>query len=97
MKFIRKILGAIILLIDSLTRPRPLKRSVEDQAQVDAKTNNYTLYQFHACPFCVKVRRTLHRLNLNVQLLDAQTKKYEDELQASIFNDQSAPNFSANR
>lgn len=29
------------------------------------------LYQFHACPFCVKTRRTLHRLNVPVALRDA--------------------------
>ncbi|MCU7223279.1 glutaredoxin, partial [Pseudomonas brassicacearum] len=27
--------------------------------------------QFHACPFCVKTRRALHRLNVPVTLRDA--------------------------
>ena len=31
-----------------------------------------SLYQFYACPFCVKVRRTIHRLNLPVETRDAQ-------------------------
>ena len=29
------------------------------------------LYQFNGCPFCVKVRRTLRRLNVPVELRDA--------------------------
>ncbi|HTI17915.1 MAG TPA: glutathione S-transferase N-terminal domain-containing protein [Trinickia sp.] len=30
-----------------------------------------SLYQFHACPFCVKTRRALHRLNVPMTLHDA--------------------------
>ena len=80
MKTIRKIVGAIILFIDSMTRPRPVQRSQEDQKNVDRLTEGLSLYQFNACPFCVKVRRTLHKLNLNVQLRDAKTDKIENEL-----------------
>jgi len=38
---------------------------------VNAAAKDLTLYQFHACPFCVKTRRTLHRLNVPVALKDA--------------------------
>jgi glutathione S-transferase len=30
------------------------------------------LYQYFACPFCIKTRRALHRLNLPLELRDAQ-------------------------
>ncbi|MCP9758176.1 glutaredoxin [Aquitalea sp. S1-19] len=70
-KALRVGLGQLIVGIDFLTRPRKLKRSAAEQADVDAATASLALYQFHACPFCVKTRRTLHRLNLNVELLDA--------------------------
>jgi len=80
MKLIRKILGAIIIFIDAITRPKPLQRSEEDQRDVNRRSENLSLYQFHACPFCVKVRRTLHRLNLNVQLCDAKTEAIGNEL-----------------
>lgn len=70
-KALRLGLGQLIVGIDFLTRPRKLKRSPAEQADVDAATASLALYQFHACPFCVKTRRTLHRLNLNVALLDA--------------------------
>lgn len=70
-KALRIGLGQLIILIDLVTRPRKLRRSPEAQARVEEETAGLALYQFHACPFCVKTRRTLHRLNLPVQLHDA--------------------------
>lgn len=41
------------------------------------------LYQFEACPFCVKVRRALKRMNLNVELRDTRKNPaFEKELLA---------------
>ncbi len=71
MKFIRAILGAMILAWDALTRPRPMTRSAAEQAEVDDQTRHMSLYQFHTCPFCVKVRRQIRRLGLNIELRDA--------------------------
>ena len=70
-KALRNILGQLIIFIDFITRPRKLKRSAEAQAAVTQEASNLALYQFHACPFCVKTRRTLHRLNVPVALRDA--------------------------
>ena len=56
-KFIREALGRLIILVDLITRPRKQKRSPEAQANVEAEIGNYALYQFYACPFCVKTRR----------------------------------------
>ena len=72
MKLIRFIVGRIILLLDFLTRPSPVIRSREDQDSVDAAVTGLSLYQFKACPFCVKVRRELKRHSLNIELRDAQ-------------------------
>ena len=80
MKIIRKILGVIIIFFDAITRPKPIQRSENAQRDVDALAKNYSLYQFHACPFCVKVRRALHRLNVNIELRDAKTEDYGNEL-----------------
>lgn len=74
MKFVRWFLGRIILLVDFITTPRGIKRAPEAQAQVDAKTKNFSLYQFHACPFCVKVRRAMKRNSLNIELRDAKSE-----------------------
>lgn len=71
LKALRIGLGQLVVFVDWISRPRKLKRSPEAQAEVERATANLALYQFHACPFCVKVRRTLYRLNLPVQLRDA--------------------------
>ena len=71
LKALRIGLGQLVVFGDWISRPRKLARSPEVQAQVEQATADLALYQFHACPFCVKVRRNLHRLNLPVELRDA--------------------------
>jgi glutaredoxin len=81
MKLIRWVLGRLILAVDFLTRPKPMVREKQDQQAVDAKTAKMALYQFNACPFCVKVRRQLRRHSLNVELRDAKNNAvFKDEL-----------------
>lgn len=70
-KALRIGLGQLIIFLDFITRPRKLKRTAEAQAAVEQAASSLSLYQFHACPFCVKVRRNLHRLNLPLALRDA--------------------------
>jgi len=70
-KALRVGLGQVIVAGDLLSRPRKRQRSAGDQAQVDRAAQGLALYQFHACPFCVKTRRALHKLNLPVPLRDA--------------------------
>jgi len=71
MVVIRWILGRFILLLDFIFTPRGVKRSAEQQQSVDEQCANLALYQFAACPFCVKVRRQAKRLSLNIQTRDA--------------------------
>lgn len=81
---IRWILGRIILFVNLLTRPKKMQRSPEDQAQLDLQTAGLSLYQYEACPFCVKVRRALRRFNLNVEVRDAKRNNdYKAELEQS--------------
>ena len=70
-KALRIGLGQIIIFLDFITRPRKLKRSPQEQAQIENAAAGLALYQFQACPFCVKTRRILHRLNVPVVLRDA--------------------------
>jgi glutaredoxin len=72
LKALREGLGRLIVLIDFLTRPKPLQRDPEAQRAVDAAARDLSLYQFYACPFCIKTRRALRRLNVPVQTRDAQ-------------------------
>ncbi|WP_458129536.1 glutathione S-transferase N-terminal domain-containing protein [Pseudomonas sp. Z2-11] len=76
-KALRVGLGQLIIFIDFITRPGKKKRSAEAQAQVDQAARSLTLYQFHACPFCVKTRRALHRLNVPVALRDAKNNEQD--------------------
>jgi len=70
MVVIRWILGRIILLLDFIFTPRGVKRSAPQQAIADEQCLSLALYQFAACPFCVKVRRQMKRLSLNIELRD---------------------------
>ncbi|GGD08568.1 glutaredoxin family protein [Halopseudomonas salina] len=70
-KALRTGLGNLIIFLDFITRPRKMKRSAENQAAVEQAAAGLALYQFRACPFCVRTRRTLHRLNVPVTLKDA--------------------------
>lgn len=70
-RFLRLVLTPVILLMEQLTTPKALSRSAEDQATVDSACKNLALYQFQACPFCVKVRKEIARLGLNIELRDA--------------------------
>ncbi|MDU9036008.1 glutathione S-transferase N-terminal domain-containing protein [Pseudomonas corrugata] len=76
-KALRVGLGQLIIFIDFITRPGKKKRPADTQAQVDQAARSLTLYQFHACPFCVKTRRTLRRLNVPVALRDAKNNEQD--------------------
>jgi len=71
MAIIRWVLGSIILLLNWVSTPRGIKRNTEVQAKIDEQTSRLSLYQFAACPFCVKVRRAMKRQSLNIKTLDA--------------------------
>lgn len=73
MKFIRAVLGKIILWLDTAFSPKSMVRDAQTQSRVDEITKTYTLYQLEACPFCVKVRREIKRLGLNIKIKDVGT------------------------
>jgi len=71
-KTLRIVITPLMLLWELVTTPKGVVRSPEAQRQIDAECRNLTLYQFRTCPFCIKVRREIKRLSLNIDLLDAQ-------------------------
>ena len=82
MSLLRWLLGRIILFMDWLTRPKRPNHSPQRQAELDAQTANMALYQYAACPFCVKTRRAIHRLGLNIELRDAKNNpQFRKELE----------------
>jgi glutathione S-transferase len=50
--------------------PRVTQRDPEIQAGIDAQTASLKLYQYEACPFCVKVRRAMKRNTLSIETRD---------------------------
>jgi len=80
-KPVRWVLGQIIIFIDWVTRPKPVERTVEAQQEIDVQTKNMALYHFQQCPFCVKTRRQIRRLALNIEQRDARNDaKWNQEL-----------------
>lgn len=71
-KSIRAILGPIILFGDWITTPRGVKRPAEQQNKIDNESRQLALYEFRTCPFCIKTRRSMKRLSLNIPRFDAQ-------------------------
>lgn len=83
MVVVRWVLARIILLVDFLFRPRGVKRAPELQADLDRQTAGYALYQYAACPFCVKVRWAMQRNSLNIETRDAKRNpRFAEELVA---------------
>ena len=70
-RIIRWPLGQLVIFADWITRPSPPEISAERRAELDAQTVNMKMYQFGQCPFCVRTRRNIRRLGLDIELRDA--------------------------
>lgn len=79
MFIVRAILGALILFFNWVFTPKSIKREATEQADVDAQTQKLALYQYAACPFCVKVRRTMKRNALTIETRDAKRSEQAKE------------------
>ncbi len=75
LKAFRNGLGAIIAFVSWVIPVSKVKRTVKQQKEIDAQTENIELYQFFGCPFCIKTRRAIRRLNLNIIARDAQNRQ----------------------
>jgi glutaredoxin len=79
MAIIRLILGKLILFLNWVFPPRGIKRDPELQASIDQQTALLKLYQYEACPFCVKVRRAMKRHSLTIETRDVKRSKIARE------------------
>ena len=70
MRIIRLILGKLILFFNWVFTPRSIARDPSAQAAIDQQTASLALYQYEACPFCVKVRRAMKRQGLKIETRD---------------------------
>lgn len=71
-RLLRRLLMPFMLLYAALSKPKPMTREASAQAQVDAQCRALRLYHFSTCPFCIKVRKEIHRLALPIELANVQ-------------------------
>jgi len=80
MFIVRWILGRIILILNFIFAPKKRQRPQDEQSKIDAETELLALYEYKACPFCVKVRREMRRQGLNIATLDAKQDNHKEVL-----------------
>ena len=66
-KLLREGLGRVVIIIDWLTQPKKMQRDAAHQSRVNEAVKGMYLYQLYACPFCIKTRRAMRRLNLPIE------------------------------
>lgn len=69
---LRLALTPVMLISEKLSTPKAIARTPEEQAALDLAASKLALYQFRACPFCIKVRKEMSRLGLKIETRDAQ-------------------------
>ena len=80
-RLLRWPLAQLIIFLDRITGPTPPIRSAEEQQELDVQTSHLKLYQFQMCPFCVKIRRRIRGLGLNIETRDARNDpRWHNEL-----------------
>jgi len=71
-KWVRPVLSALILGWERMFPGRAKRlRAPAELAQLQPELQRLVLYQFPACPFCVKVRRQLRMMDLPVRIQNA--------------------------
>ena len=69
---VRLVLTPFMIAGNHLFKPKGIERDPGEQRAIDEQTHSLALYHFPACPFCIKVRRAMQRLSLDVELRNAQ-------------------------
>lgn len=72
LKLLREGIGRLVIFISFFIPIKTQSRPIDDQQCVDSATAKLSLYQFYACPFCLKTRRAFKRLGLNIETKNAQ-------------------------
>lgn len=75
MQIIRFLLGRLILFLDWITSPHPIKITSTELEVIQDKVKDMTIYEFRACPFCVRVRRFMKKNNISINTKDARRNK----------------------
>jgi len=80
MRIIRWFVGKIILALDAIFSPKVRELTMAQQKKINEASGNLALYQFEACPFCVKVRRVMKAEGIHIPLIDSTTEPGRGEL-----------------
>ncbi len=75
LRMMRQALGRMVVFADWLTRPVPMARSEQELKTLALETRGMALYEYYGCPFCVKTRREIHRLNLDIERRDIRRRE----------------------
>lgn len=79
----RWLVGQGVLLYEKLTMPAALVRAEDQQTKIDAHTRKMAVYQYRMCPFCMKLRKVMHRKSLNIELRDA---RWDENWRGELIN-----------
>jgi len=78
MLLMRKSAGACSLLVERISVKyfaKPVCRSLPEQKKLDQRFKNFELYELKRCPDCSRLRRQLHKDQINIQANNAE--KYQ--------------------
>lgn len=74
-------LESLFSKIENLLVGEPIERPEAEQRVVDDETKHLSLYHFQTCPYCLRVRRVIKKLRLNIELRDiSRVPEYRTEL-----------------
>ena len=80
LKATREGLGRLMVFADYIFPPKIIKRNEKEQKSIDKETKSLKLYHIYACPFCIKTRRVIKRLNLNIETRSVQNEEFRKHL-----------------
>jgi glutaredoxin len=69
-KIINENLSRILIFIKRIFLPVKIIRPEKEQLLVNEKAKNISLYEYYACPFCMRVRHTINKLNIPIEYRD---------------------------
>lgn len=75
LKLIRKTLGALIITGDRVFPAQAeIQRTDAEKQALAPELAQLALYQFQGCPFCLKVRRAMKRMDLSIRLVNCENE-----------------------
>lgn len=74
-------LERLFAIIEKLLTGECIERTEAEQRVVDKETRHLSLYHFPTCPYCLRVRRVIRKLKLEIELRDInRVRGYRTEL-----------------